>query len=419
MNQDVSAELPTRTQIAELIIRPRHHRDTFEGWQHFRTSRGMPAPPPMLTAAQRGLLPADRRADYDLLRRLTNVNLPIQQTPMSARVARLINRRLNGNVLKQDDPTLSGIMVSGSGNHGKTATVCAVTAAFEDTWLDLHHSLNPNAIEGTLDLHAPVVYVQTPVTASPKSLCQAILNFFGPQPRQLTLPQLIRQVAASLRDHGVRALILDDINRLRMHRADDQDVLDLIRSLMSFQVTLILTGVNIPGMGLLREAKWDARKRQWILPPLETTRVHGLEVTQTERRFEMVELDRFRYGTNREIEAFTDHLRGIEVHLRLMNAKQGMLTTGTMPEYLFRRCEGVVGILGRLIADGAQEAMDSGRELLDETLLDDIVIGREDRSEGHAEEQSEAVVRQPRSQRRPGRNAVFDDRGPRPETATA
>ncbi|MEU9787569.1 hypothetical protein AB0H92_42585 [Streptomyces phaeochromogenes] len=182
MNEDVSAELPTRTQIAELIIRPRHHRDTFEGWQHFRTSRGMSAPPPMLTSAQRGLLPPDRRADYDLLRRLTNVNLPIQQTPMSARVARLINRRLNGNVLKQDDPTLSGIMVSGSGNHGKTATVCAVTAAFEDTWLDLHHSLNPNAIEGTLDLHAPVVYVQTPVTASPKSLCQAILNFFGPSP---------------------------------------------------------------------------------------------------------------------------------------------------------------------------------------------------------------------------------------------
>ncbi|MEU9787570.1 hypothetical protein AB0H92_42590 [Streptomyces phaeochromogenes] len=245
------------------------------------------------------------------------------------------------------------------------------------------------------------------------------LELLRPQPRQLTLPQLIRQVAASLRDHGVRALILDDINRLRMHRADDQDVLDLIRSLMSFQVTLILTGVNIPGMGLLREAKWDSRKRQWILPPLETTRVHGLEVTQTERRFEMVELDRFFYGTSRDIEAFTDHLRGIEVHLRLMNAKQGMLTTGTMPEYLFRRCEGVVGILGRLIADGAQEAMDSGREVLDETLLDEIVIGREERSEGHAEDQPGAVVPQPRSQQRPGRNTVFGDRGPRPETATA
>ncbi|MEU4119077.1 AAA family ATPase [Kitasatospora sp. NPDC028055] len=290
----------------------------------------------MLTAARRASLPPDRRADYDLFRRLTNVNLPLQQTPMSAKVARLINRRLNGNALKQDDPRLSGIMISAAGNHGKTATVCSVTAAFEDTWLNLHQYLNPNAVEGTLDLHAPVVYVQTPVTASPKSLCHAILNFFGPPARSLTLPQLIRQVAASLHDHGVRALILGDINRLRMHRADDQDVLDLIRSLMSFQVTLVLTGVNIPGMGLLRQAKWDTGKRQWILPPLETTRVHGLEVTQTERRFEMVELDRFHYSTAAQIEAFTDHLRGIEVHLRLMKAKPGMLTAGTMPEYLFR-----------------------------------------------------------------------------------
>ncbi|MFG2783939.1 hypothetical protein ACGFY7_39670 [Streptomyces prunicolor] len=84
-----------------------------------------------------------------------------------------------------------------------------------------------------------------------------------------------------------------------MHRADDQDVLDLIRTLMGLGVTLILSGVNIPGTGLLREARFDRKTKQWVLPPLESTRVHGLEVTQTERRFELVELDRFRYETPR------------------------------------------------------------------------------------------------------------------------
>jgi hypothetical protein len=39
-----------------------------------------------------------------------------------------------------------------------------------------------------------------------------------------------------------------------MHRADDQDVFDPMRAFMSLAVTLILTGVNIPGIGLLREA---------------------------------------------------------------------------------------------------------------------------------------------------------------------
>ncbi|MFF3543291.1 AAA family ATPase [Streptomyces platensis] len=312
---------------------------------------------------------------------------------------------------------MPGIMVSGWGNHGKTATVCSIAAAFEDMWLDLHSRLNPSSIAGTWDLHAPVAYIATPITAKPKSLCEAILTFFGPDRRNMTLPQLIQQVADSLRDHGVKVLIIDDVNRLRMHRADDQDVLDLVRALMGFNVTLILTGVNIPGTGLLREAIWDRTKRHWVLPQLETTRVHGLEVTQTERRFELVELDRFRYDTPADMQVFLNHLRGIEVHLRLAKAKKGM------PEYLMRRTDGVLGTLGRRLADGAQAAMDSGRERIDENLLDEIVIGRHvpadeiGPSTGASAPAEPGTTKEDSSKkpggRRPGRNTTFDDAGPR------
>jgi hypothetical protein len=96
---------------------------------------------------------------------------------------------------------------------------------------------------GTRDLHAPVAYVQTPVTGKPKSTCKAILGFYGADTKNMDLPDLVRQVAASIRDHGTKALLLDDITRLRMHRADDQDVLDLIRAFMSMHVTLVLIGV--------------------------------------------------------------------------------------------------------------------------------------------------------------------------------
>ncbi|WP_378741020.1 hypothetical protein [Nocardia brasiliensis] len=47
------------------------------------------------------------------------------------------------------------------------------------------------------DLHAPVAYVQTPVTAKPKSTCQAILDFYGADHTRLNLAQLTRQVRAS------------------------------------------------------------------------------------------------------------------------------------------------------------------------------------------------------------------------------
>ena len=112
-------------------------------------------------------------------------------------------------------------------------------------------------LAGARDLHAPVAYVQTPVTAKPKSACKAILGFYGADTKNMDLPDLVRQVAASIRDHGTKALLLDDITRLRMHRADDQDVLDLIRAFMSMHVTLVLIGVDIPGSGLLREGRPD------------------------------------------------------------------------------------------------------------------------------------------------------------------
>ncbi|WP_244205212.1 hypothetical protein [Streptomyces bobili] len=63
------------------------------------------------------------------------------------------------------------------------------------------------------------------MTATPKSPCASILGFFRAEMRKsATLPELVRQVADSLHDHGVKAVILDDVSRLRMHRADDQDV---------------------------------------------------------------------------------------------------------------------------------------------------------------------------------------------------
>ncbi|WP_326722449.1 hypothetical protein OHT59_26605 [Streptomyces sp. NBC_00243] len=109
-------------------------------------------------------------------------------------------------------------------------------------------------------------------------------------------------------------------------------------------------------------------------------------------------------------------------HLRLAKAKKGMLTSNGMPEYLMRRSDGVVGTLGRLISDGAQEAMDSGRELMDESLLDEIVIGRDTPADEVGTFTGATALAEPGTAkgadnkkaagRRPGRNTVFDDAGP-------
>jgi hypothetical protein len=243
----------------------------------------------------------------------------------------------------------------------------------------------------------------------------------------MDLPDLIRQVAASLHAHGTKALLLDDITRLRLHRADDQDTLDLIRAFMSMHVTLVLIGVDIPGSGLLREGRHDPRAGQMIFPAPLHARARRLEATQTERRFDLVELGRFRYDTGKQITAWISHLTGVEAQLRLLKAPEGMLTAGHMPEYLFERTDGVVGLLERLIEDGCQEAIASGAECLSEDLLDGIAItvdGTPSRDPGAGEvpdipEPGNKTAARSRSAKRArSRNTVLDDHGPAASTGT-
>lgn len=392
-------------------------REHVEGWTRWRLTRHAFTPAPVLSPADYRRLSPRRRMLHDLHRAATHANLPFLETPMSAAVAGMMRSRIQGNALKHKPTTRAGLMINGGGYQGKTETACEVAAAFEDQWLELHRQLNPTAMPGTRDLHVPVAYVQTPVTAKPKSICEAILDFYGAPHRNMTLPQLVGAVRASLYDHGTRALLLDDITRLKLHREADQDALDLLRSFMSMHVTLVLIGVGIPASGLLREGRHDPRTGQWAFPPPRPGAAQGASdeaATQTERRFDLVHLDPFRYDTPAGIAAWVAHLAGIEQHLRLLAATPGMLTEGVMPEYLFRRTNGIVGLLERLVEDGCAQALDTGAERLTIGLLDGIqlnlgnVPGR-DPSAGEVP----AIPPQPAA-KKPAikrRSSVFDDHG--------
>lgn len=245
---------------------PPPDRTTFEGWQHWLRTRGTFVPAPRMTWEEYATKSPRKQALYDLHRTATHVNLVLQRTPMSDRVSALMNTRLRNNALNFEPGTRDGLMISGGGFQGKTATACDVAAEFERVWRTLHQELLPAPLPGTRDVIAPVVYCKTPVRATPKGLCQSVLDFFG-EPHPRTLHLLIRSVRDALQAHRSTALILDDITRLRMHRENDQDTLDLIRDLMDMNVTLVLIGVNIPGSGLLREGRHDPRTGRSSFPP--------------------------------------------------------------------------------------------------------------------------------------------------------
>jgi hypothetical protein len=208
---------PDRTHgspaVPFILPGPIADRKTAEGWRQWRPTRHAFVPAPRLGLADYRRLGPRKRHLHDLHRAATHANLPLQDTPMSLTVTRIMRSRLQTNALKHKPTTRAGLMITGGGYQGKTETACEIAAAFEDAWLNLHAQLNPNAIPGTRDLHAPVAYVQTPVTAKPKSTCEAILDFFGADHKYMTLPQLTRAVRASLHDHGVHVLLLDFTDR--------------------------------------------------------------------------------------------------------------------------------------------------------------------------------------------------------------
>ena len=95
-----------------------------------------------------------------------------------------------------------------------------------------------------------------------------------------------------------------------------------------------------------------------------------------------------------------------------------MLTAGDMPEYLFRRTHGVVGLLRRLIEDSCAKAIATGEERLTRELLAGapIRLGNLSDLDPDAGEipdiPAAAPPPRPKKKSRP-RNTVFDDHGTR------
>jgi hypothetical protein len=408
---------PEASSLASFLPGQVPDRESWEGWTRWRLTRRDFRAAPVVTAGQHAAMTARQQRLHDLHRAATHSNLEIKETPMSAWVSRKMRSLVEVNAFCRGPGTRPGLMVNGGGCQGKTETVCEALACFEDEWLALYDQV-PGAVPGTLDTHVPVAYVRTPVKATPISTCQRILDFYGEPHKGMRLEDLVRTVKSAVFDHGTKAIAIDDITRLKMHREADQDVLDLIRELMSLPVTLILVGVGIPKSGLLRDGRRDPRTGQWLFPPVKDRGKSRNDDApgQTDLRFDLVDMDRFSYGTPDGIAAWTAHLVGIEQQLRLLHGCDGMLSGGSMPEYLFRRTGGIVGLLRKLIQEACRHAIESGAEKITAELLATLELRPSDLpgldpAAGEVPDIPENVPppqQKPKKKPRP-RNTVFDD----------
>jgi hypothetical protein len=415
-------ELPQLADPATFLFQRKPDRTLWPGWDLWRRTRLDFVPAPKMTLRQYARLTPRQRRFYDQHRLATHGNLRIQDTPMGDVVGRRLTTMAESAAVSRKPGTLPGLMVSGGGYQGKTETVCEFCAEFEDDWRALYRDVNPNAMPGTRDLLAPVCYVRTPTRANPNKMCNRILDFYGEPYKGMNLEQLTRTVQTAIADHATHLLVIDDVNRLKLHRADDSDVLDFILELMSTPVTLVLIGVDIPTSGLLRGGRKDPRSGQWLIPPFRDTGRSPNETaaTSTDRRFRLVDFPALGYDTPAQIQAFTTHLAGIEEQLRLLDGHEGMLTEGSTPELIYERTSGVIGLIEGLIVSACRYAMNTELEKITPKLLETCEIDLGDTSDLDADSGELPAIPPSPARRRPtgrkptpGRNTVFDDHGPR------
>lgn len=92
-------------------------RFTVEGWTAWRHSRHSFVPAPIMTLGEYKKRSPRQRYRYDLHRIATHSNLPIQDTPMSEAVARIMRWRIGANAPKTTERTWPGLMINGAGRR--------------------------------------------------------------------------------------------------------------------------------------------------------------------------------------------------------------------------------------------------------------------------------------------------------------
>ncbi|MFX0574465.1 hypothetical protein [Nocardia nepalensis] len=91
-----------------------------------------------------------------------------------------------------------------------------------------------------------------------------------------------------------------------------------------------------------------------------------------------------------------------------------MLSDGTMPEYLFRRTGGIIGLVKKLIQAGCRYAIETGEEQITAELLDTLALSPADLPDLDPDSgeipEIPATPAKTRKSSKP-RNTMFDDRG--------
>ena len=328
----------------------------WEGWRDFAEAPALEQPE-RLSVKQIEQLSEDARVAYDYHRERYHANFLVK-TPQVVRLNGRLWDLLDAN--QQGPSRVKGAAVIDSPpGLGKTTAVDAFGRAFHQRQI-LRHGRD---FDDGQTLHIPVCRVAFAGNTTTRALNESILNFYNhpsadaSRSRYLRNRNLAALAAESVRRHGTRLIIVDDVHFLKIHTDEGVALANELKWLANeYPATFLFTGVNMSSTGLLSESKTDKK----------------LAMSQIARRWTRLTLPPFAHPVGEHRKTWMTLLGAIDARLVLANARPHMLRE--QADYLYERSTGMIGSLFKLITLGAVHAMRDGTEELTRAVLDEIDI---------------------------------------------
>lgn len=200
----------------------------------------------------------------------------------------------------------------------------------------------------------PVVYVTLMASSSIKEINALILFYLGYPPEGLARTTTTR-VLHALRMHGVQVVILDDAHMLRSTNAQGRAVLDYIKFLNTElgevnNGTVILVGANLESTTILDDPQIRAR--------LTTMTVDAFQISTIEKKAAWQDL--LATASNRPLQHLPDAVPDLFVT--------------TLAHHIWRRTQGFVGEVAKLVAGSVLDAIHDRRSVITHDDLDAVKL---------------------------------------------
>lgn len=339
---------------------------TYEGWKLF-AEWTEPPKPARLSRQELSTLGEAERDLYNEARHNWHGNI-LLRTPQVDEVHDHLHGLVGSNV-QRPGFVRPAAAIDAPPSLGKSTTLDAFGKDFYLAQIRAH---GPNVGEDSDVLRIPVCKIQLPGEVTIKGLHLLIDRFYAHPAAEAAsrgrMPSrdLASSAAECVRRHDTRLVLIDDIHFLNPRTENGEKVANELKWLANeYPATFVFAGVGLEARGLFSEGGVISARDG-------DQKYMALAFAQTGRRWTHLEMKPFDLQATDGESAWHNLLLAVEQKLVLARMMPGMLVD--LHDYLFVRSTGVIGSLMELVRLGAERAIRTGHEQIDEALLERVKI---------------------------------------------